>query len=147
MKNAAKILLYIGIGLFGFIGFIDFVLSFCGIPASLLFLIFVAYAICIGIILPIYALKRIDTAKSKKDLQVWGIIILIFSNLVAGILILLIDDEELNRKAINNSNKQITTDELSSRLEKLRRIKEEQNLTDEEYNELKKKVIDDFINK
>lgn len=147
MKNAAKILLYIGIGLFGFIGFIYFILSFCGIPASLLFLIFVAYAICIGIILPIYALKRIDTAKSKKDLQVWGIIILIFSNLVAGILILLIDDEELNRKAINNSNKQITTDELSNRLEKLRRIKEEQNLTDEEYNELKKKVIDDFINK
>ena len=147
MKNAAKILLYIGIGLFGFIGFIYFILSFCGIPASLLFLIFVAYAICIGIILPIYALKRIDTAKSKKDLQVWGIIILIFSNLVAGILILLIDDEELNRKAINNSNKQITTDELSDRLEKLRRIKEEQNLTDEEYNELKKKVIDDFINK
>ncbi len=147
MKNAAKILLYVGIGLFGFIGFIYFILSFCGIPASLLFLIFVAYAICIGIILPIYALKRIDTAKSKKDLQVWGIIILIFSNLVAGILILLIDDEELNRKAINNSNKQITTDELSNRLEKLRRIKEEQNLTDEEYNELKKKVIDDFINK
>ena len=147
MKNAAKILLYIGIGLFGFIGFIYLILSFCGIPASLLFLIFVAYAICIGIILPIYALKRIDTAKSKKDLQVWGIIILIFSNLVAGILILLIDDEELNRKAINNSNKQITTDELSDRLEKLRRIKEEQNLTDEEYNELKKKVIDDFINK
>lgn len=147
MKNAAKILLYIGIGLFGFIGFIYFILSFFGIPASLLFLIFVAYAICIGIILPIYALKRIDTAKSKKDLQVWGIIILIFSNLVAGILILLIDDEELNRKAINNSNKQITTDELSNRLEKLRRIKEEQNLTDEEYNELKKKVIDDFINK
>lgn len=147
MKNAAKILLYIGIGLFGFIGFIYFVLSFCGIPASLLYLIFVAYAICIGIILPIYALKRIDTAKSKKDLQVWGIIILIFSNLVAGILILLIDDEELNGKAINNSNKQITTDELSNRLEKLRRIKEEQNLTDEEYNELKKKVIDDFINK
>lgn len=147
MKNAAKILLYIGIGLFGFIGFIYFILSFCGIPASLLFLIFVAYAICIGIILPIYALKRIDTAKSKKDLQVWGIIILIFSNVVAGILILLIDDEELNRKAINNSNKQITTDELSNRLEKLRRIKEEQNLTDEEYNELKKKVIDDFINK
>lgn len=147
MKNAAKILLYIGIGLFGFIGFIYFILSFCGIPASLLFLIFVAYAICIGIILPIYALKRIDTAKSKKDLQVWGIIILIFSNLVAGILILLIDDEEFNRKAINNSNKQITTDELSNRLEKLRRIKEEQNLTDEEYNELKKKVIDDFINK
>lgn len=147
MKNAAKILLYIGIGLFGFIGFIYFILSFCGIPASLLFLIFVAYAVCIGIILPIYALKRIDTAKSKKDLQVWGIIILIFSNLVAGILILLIDDEELNRKAINNSNKQITTDELSNRLEKLRRIKEEQNLTDEEYNELKKKVIDDFINK
>ena len=147
MKNAAKILLYIGIGLFGFIGFIYFILSFCGIPASLLFLIFVAYAICIGIILPIYALKRIDTAKSKKDLQVWGIVILIFSNLVAGILILLIDDEELNRKAINNSNKQITTDELSNRLEKLRRIKEEQNLTDEEYNELKKKVIDDFVNK
>ena len=147
MKNAAKILLYIGIGLFGLIGFIYFVLSFCGIPASLLYLIFVAYAICIGIILPIYALKRIDTAKSKKDLQVWGIIILIFSNLVAGILILLIDDEELNRKAINNSNKQITTDELSNRLEKLRRIKEEQNLTDEEYNELKKKVIDDFLNK
>ena len=146
MKNAAKILLYIGIGLFGLIGLIYFILSFCGIPASLLFLIFVAYAICIGIILPIYALKRIDTAKSKKDLQVWGIIILIFSNLVAGILILLIDDEELNGKAINN-NKQITTDELSSRLEKLRRIKEEQNLTDEEYNELKKKVIDDFINK
>ena len=147
MKNAAKILLYIGIGLFGLIGFIYFILSFCGIPASLLFLIFVAYAICIGIILPIYALKRIDTAKSKKDLQVWGIIILIFSNLVAGILILLIDDEELNGKAINNSNKQITTDELSNRLEKLRRIKEEQNLTDEEYNELKKKVIDDFLNK
>ena len=147
MKNAAKILLYIGIGLFGFIGFIYFILSFCGIPASLLFLIFVAYAICFGIILPIYALKRIDTAKSKKDLQVWGIIILIFSNVVAGILILLIDDEELNRKAINNSNKQITTDELSNRLEKLRRIKEEQNLTDEVYNELKKKVIDDFINK
>ena len=147
MKNAAKILLYIGIGLFGFIGLIYFVLSFCVIPASLLYLIFVAYAICIGIILPIYALKRIDTAKSKKDLQVWGIIILIFSNLVAGILILLIDDEELNGKAINNSKKQITTDELSNRLEKLRRIKEEQNLTDEEYNELKKKVIDDFLNK
>ena len=147
MKNAAKILLYIGIGLFGLIGFIYFILSFCGIPASLLFLIFVAYAICIGVILPIYALKRIDTAKSKKDLQVWGIVILIFSNLVAGILILLIDDEELNGKAINNSNKQITTDELSSRLEKLHRIKEEQNLTDEEYNELKKKVIDEFLNK
>ena len=147
MKNATKILLYIGIGLFGLIGFIYFILSFCGIPASLLFLIFVAYAICIGIILPIYALRRIDTAKSKKDLQVWGIVILIFSNLVAGILILLIDDEELNGKAINNSNKQITTDELSNRLEKLRRIKEEQNLTDEEYNELKKKVIDDFLNK
>ncbi len=49
----------------------------------------------IPIIVGIFALKKLNTAKTKSELTVMAVITLLFCNLIGGILMLCISDEEL----------------------------------------------------
>ena len=70
MKTAAKVYIYIGM-IFGF---------------------FLIYPIVLGI----KALKLLDSAQKKEELRNIGLLILFLGNPVAGIILLLIDDSDLN---------------------------------------------------
>lgn len=47
------------------------------------------------IIVGIFALKKLNTAKTKSELTVMGVVTLLFCNLIGGILMLCISEEEL----------------------------------------------------
>ena len=47
------------------------------------------------IIVGIFALKKLNTAKTKSDLTAMGVVTLLFCNLIGGILMLCISEEEL----------------------------------------------------
>jgi hypothetical protein len=103
MKIAAKIFIWIGM-IFGF---------------------FLIYPIIVGI----KALKKLETAKEKNDLTRIGILTLLFCNLIAGIVILLMEDSDLNeesQKKINlseiNKNKMIIKLETFIRLVKINNL-------------------------
>lgn len=49
----------------------------------------------IPVIVGIFALKKLNTAKTKSELTVMAVITLLFCNLIGGILMLCISDEEL----------------------------------------------------
>lgn len=73
MKTAAKVFIIIGM--------------VCGCVAI--------FPIIVGAI----ALKKLKTAQTKSDLTVMGIVTLLFCNVIGGILMLLIKDEDLAPKA------------------------------------------------
>ena len=70
MKTAAKVYIYIGM-IFGF---------------------FLIYPVVLGV----KALKLLDSAQKKEELRNIGLLILLLGNPVAGIILLLIDDSDLN---------------------------------------------------
>ena len=97
MKIASKVLIIVSICLAGLIAFIGFIASIdsctysvgLGIAMFFLYAILCAPAIVVGGI----ALKKLESAKKKEDLTAIAIITLIFCNLVAGILMLCMDNQ------------------------------------------------------
>lgn len=50
----------------------------------------------IGVLVSVLSLKKLGTATSKKELVPYGVLCLIFSGIVPGILLLCIDDNSLH---------------------------------------------------
>lgn len=88
---------------------------------GMIFTFYLIYPVILGII----SIKKLNRSKSVEDLRTWGIISLIFVNVIGGILMLCITQEELdysrfgsrtyypNDNNINNdTNKLIITKEL-----------------------------------
>lgn len=55
------------------------------------------------IIIGIFALKRIENASTKDELTTYGILVLIFVNLLGGIFMLCIKEEDLKQNQIDDN--------------------------------------------
>lgn len=71
MKTAAKVFIWIG----------------------MIFTFWLIFPVIVGI----FALKALENAKTKDDLMLMGILTLLFCNLIAGILMLVMSEEDLQK--------------------------------------------------
>ena len=59
----------------------------------------VFFWLIVPLVVGIFALKKLKTATNKKELQTMAIVTLLFCNLIGGIAMLMIPDEELAKNA------------------------------------------------
>lgn len=156
MKKAAIILIYItfGIAIATFVGdLIRFVLSLTrhNIFETTLLISIIHSLITIVLTFPI--LNAIKRATSKEKLIPWAIVTIIFSNLVSGILLLIMSESELN-SAYQETPKSFKTNEVTgstlkeddtyTKLMKLKSLYEQGLISEEEYKEKREEYIDKF---
>ena len=153
MRTIIKVFLYLpiigcGIGLISIL-----ISSFVYIPASLVTLIAVPF-ICVPIVVDAIALKKLDNAESKEELTGISIAVLILGGLIPGILMLCASEDELilgGSKKEKESDKRSEEKEenkvsdLENELEKLKRIRDNGDMSEEEYDEARKKAIDRYM--
>ncbi len=163
MKKTAKTFIYISIGIrillfilveiFIFFGFLS--VSYYDLyPIALI--VFLAMAAILALAIPIAAivvghitLKRLENCKNKDDMLVISIVCLIFCSIIAGIILLLMDEKEFN---IGNEVKKDETKEekagissLEKKINDLKRLKENGLITESEYEALRKKTISEEL--
>lgn len=91
MKTASKVLIILTM----IFASISIVLSlFLCFTKSIVYIIPILACIAVAIVADI-GLRKLRTAKKSSDLTVSAILVLVFVNLIAGILMLLIKDEDL----------------------------------------------------
>lgn len=113
---------------------------------------FVGIAFLLGGIIPfvvgLVVLKKLKYIRSSKEATAIAIVCLILCNALSGILLLLAEDEdfdpELTKTLVKDINK---SDELKDEIEKLNKMKEDGLLSEQEYTELRKKLIDSRFDK
>ena len=117
MKRAAKVFIWIG----------------------MIFNFYLIYPIVIGVL----ALKKLKTASSKNELQTLGILTLLFCNLIGGVFMLCMTDEELATNVQDSDKKEnaTTASKIETELKDIKRLYDEQLITDEEYNRMRAAVI------
>ena len=163
MKKTAKTFIYISIGIrillfilveiFIFFGFLS--VSYYDLyPIALI--VFLAMAAILALAIPIAAivvghitLKRLENCKNKDDMLVISIVCLIFCSIIAGIILLLMDEKEFN---IGNEVKKDETKEekagissLEKKINDLKRLKKNGLITESEYEALRKKTISEEL--
>ncbi len=104
MKKASKVLLIISIiafalcvaiGLFSALAtFGESAVGYDGTAASIMSLVYTAFC-AVPLVISIVALKKLSKAENKKELTAISILTLIFGNPIAGILMLVMKDEDL----------------------------------------------------
>lgn len=134
MKKTAKIFLIIG-AVFA---------VFCLFPAiaaiiadylagGLILILYIVFSLVIAL----YAKTKLDEATKKDELLGIGILTLLFCNMIAGILILCLRDEDLSDNIVSNKNTD-TSPNLTNKdediYEKLKRLKKmfDEGIIDEE---------------
>jgi hypothetical protein len=117
MKTAAKVFLIIGM-----------ILTF-----------YLIFPVIIGVI----AIRKLDNAKSKDDLILWGILSLFFVSRLGGLFMLLVPEDELNtQNAVvyeENSNEERDPADMLLELKKLR---DEGVIDEATYQEKRKKYVE-----
>lgn len=117
MKTAAKIFIIIG----------------CVLEFYLIFPIIICICAC----------NKMDTAKHKTELTALGVVTLLFCSLLGGIFMLCIPDQEL---ALNSDNSFTTigknTNDYLQNLKNLKSLYDNGIITEEIYNEKRKKYIE-----
>ena len=101
MKTASKVLIIISVCFLSFILFLLFIsciASCSAVYGSVMALAFLLYSLFLspGIIVGSIALYKLSKAKTKQELTAIAILTLIFCNLISGILMLCMKDEDLN---------------------------------------------------
>ena len=111
------------------------------------------------VVVGIVALSKLDQAKTKDELTGVAICTLLLCNTIAGILMLCITDEELQKDgsaAVANKTEQINkqpsaqseqnkTDEVIKKIEKLKSLKDQGILSEEEFENLRKREINKIL--
>lgn len=98
----------------------------------------------VPIVIGVFALKAIDEAKKKEDLEVWAILSIFLVSLVGGILMLFITDEELNENPeliVDAKVEEKTEDDYIANIKKLKELFDSGAITKEEYEKLKAKEL------
>ena len=118
------------------------------------------------IVFGILALIKLDEVKNKDDLLVWAILSLFLVNIVAGIIMLCMSDEDLKENNKEKKEEQVSpnnvveaeayvvNDDINTKkenykefqtsidkLEKLYELKEKKIISEEEYENLKKDLL------
>ena len=152
MKTVIKVFLYLGIILFGLCAGIMLIMSFIALPVSLGYLVSVCFC-AIPITVDVIALKKLDNCSSKSELLGISICVLIFGGLIAGILMLCASEEDLcgYSKTVSKTPESATqesdkTEDLEKELTKLKKLKDNGDISEEEYETLRKKALDKYSN-
>lgn len=152
MKTVIKVFLYLGIILSGLCAGIMLIMSFIAMPATLVYLISVCFC-AVPIAVDVIALKKLDNCSSKSELLGISICVLIFGGLIAGILMLVASEEDLCGYSKKVSKVQETTtqesdktEDLEKELTKLKKLKDSGDISEEEYETLRKKALYKYSN-
>ena len=107
------------------------------------------------------ALDKLEKARKKDDLTVIAICTLLFCSTIAGILMLCMTDKDLNNVGKNTQNNVKTDDQIveetdkfqlddkmasvTKNIEKLKELKEQGILSEEEFEKLRKTEVDKLL--
>lgn len=159
MKNTAKIFIYIGVALrillfaiiesFLLIG----LLSVSYYSEYVIFEITVfAVMMLLALIIPIasllvahFTLKSLKVATKKSDIIGISVVCLIFSSIIGGIVLLSSDDKDFVSSTNAKTSKSQEDSELTpleKNLKRIRNMKESGVISQEEYNQLRKKILE-----
>lgn len=159
MKNTAKIFIYIGVALrILFFAIIESFLLIGLLNVSyyseyVIFEITVfAVMMLLALIIPIasllvahFTLKSLKVATKKDDIIGISVVCLIFSSIIGGIVLLSSDDKDFvastNAKT-SKSQEDCELTPLEKNLKKIRNMKESGVISQEEYDQLRKKILE-----
>lgn len=112
-------------------------------------------AICVfPLVIGILALKKIEEAKSLSELQGWGIAVLLCCSTLGGIFMLNIRQEDLTdndtisaQQAPTQSSQELNNNShhIEQELMKAQELHNAGILTDDEYQEIRKSIIDKLL--
>lgn len=159
MKNTAKIFIYIGVALrILFFAIIESFLLIGLLNVSyyseyVIFEITVfAVMMLLALIIPIasllvahFTLKSLKVATKKDDIIGISVVCLIFSSIIGGIVLLSSDDKDFVASTNAKTSKSQEDSELTSlekNLKKIRNMKESGVISQEEYDQLRKKILE-----
>lgn len=126
---------------------------------SIIFQFWLIFPLIIGVL----ALDKLDSAKNKDELLVMSILTTLFCSAIAGIFMFCIKEEEINeeyyeqikkQKQKNENTESISTSsdselpdtkELTKELEKAKKLYEDKLITEEEYNQMREKILNKFL--
>ena len=147
MKTAAKVFLIIAAVGSGIGVLIYTILSFTMIPASLISLVGVCI-FAVPLILNILTFKQLCKAKTKKEIKPLAIATLILGGFIGGLLVLCMDESDFSDNSAikyETASKQVNAESLEKNLQKLKELRDNGTLSEEEYAEARKKAIDKSI--
>lgn len=159
MKNTAKIFIYIGVALrILFFAIIESFLLIGLLNVSyyseyVIFEITVfAVMMLLALIIPIasllvahFTLKSLKVATKKDDIIGISVVCLIFSSIIGGIVLLSSDDKDFAASTNAKTSKSQEDSELTpleKNLRKIRNMKESGVISQEEYDQLRKKILE-----
>lgn len=159
MKNTAKIFIYIGVALrILFFAIIESFLLIGLLNVSyyseyVIFEITVfAVMMLLALIIPIasllvahFTLKSLKVATKKDDIIGISVVCLIFSSIIGGIVLLSSDDKDFVASTNVKTSKSQEDSELTpleKNLKKIRNMKESGVISQEEYDQLRKKILE-----
>lgn len=159
MKNTAKIFIYIGVALrILFFAIIESFLLIGLLNVSyysgyVIFEITVfAVMMLLALIIPIasllvahFTLKSLKVATKKDDIIGISVVCLIFSSIIGGIVLLSSDDKDFVASTNAQTSKSQEDSELTpleKNLKKIRNMKESGVISQEEYDQLRKKILE-----
>lgn len=159
MKNTAKIFIYIGVALrILFFAIIESFLLIGLLNVSyyseyVIFEITVfAVMMLLALIIPIasllvahFTLKSLKVATKKDDIIGISVVCLIFSSIIGGIVLLSSDDKDFVASANAKTSKSQEDSELTpleKNLKRIRNMKESGAISQEEYDQLRKKILE-----
>ena len=159
MKNTAKIFIYIGVALrILFFAIIESFLLIGLLNVSyysgyVIFEITVfAVMMLLALIIPIasllvahFTLKSLKVATKKDDIIGISVVCLIFSSIIGGIVLLSSDDKDFVASTNAKTSKSQEDSELTpleKNLKRIRNMKESGAISQEEYDQLRKKILE-----
>ena len=151
MKTVAKVFLWITIVVLALYVFLFGMVAFVGIVASIapseatgpglvLAMVFCVATVVLALMLAynIYFLNRLGKASKKSDLKTWQIVLLFFSsNLVSGILLCCMDDNDFAPEGASAYNKPSPLDTIM----KYKLMLDEGLISQEDYEAKKKELL------
>lgn len=147
MKTVAKVFLIIAAVGSGIGVLVYTILSFSMIPASLISLVGVCI-FAVPLILNILTFKQLCKAKTKKEVMPLAIATLILGGFIGGLLVLCMDESDFAGNSVvktDVTSKEFNTNTLEKDLTKLKELRDNGTLTEEEYAEARKKAIDKSV--
>lgn len=147
MKSLAKVFLIlssIGFGIGALTGLIS---SFMALPGSLA-LLYIVVILSIPTVINILTFRKLCVARSKREITGYAVASLILGGFLGGLLILCMDESYfsgVNAISKVEVSKELNANTLEKDLTKLKELRDNGTLSEEEYAEARKKAIDKSV--